>query len=244
MIVQRLLKDTKIIYDTDTYENCVYVDRKPLWIPLIIDYMRGYTIDVESIKQTTTNEELQILYDDLQFYGLTELLTRFVGVAEGISQEVLVDVADLHERVAEIFEGTGRDYLEVENEQLYHELLEIHDNAKDIASCEDAIIRAEQAIKFAEFKEYFISSTMRIVGGGLSYWKENAEGNINVPSLKESIENRLMHDDELLTHIYDFADSLSKVPFLSWVVDSVKMFIVHYFMHNRATGSGVLAYTT
>lgn len=217
-VSQRLLIDTGIIYKSDTINGRVYIDRNPLWMPLIIDYARGYKIDFDIACAGASDAELGILRDDLAYYELNKCN---------------VDASVLNSwkaRIAHIMKDDNtRDYLELEDEITFAEAYACYSG--DTEPTEDLVQRAEHAVRMAEFKEYFTSSSMRIISGALDYWKENTD--VPVTSLKSSIEKRLASDDELMLQVYEFSDSLRRVPLISWAVDNVKMFIVHYFMQKR-----------
>jgi hypothetical protein len=185
-------------------------------MPLIIDYARGYNIDFNSACTGASDAELAILRDDIAYYALGTLGT----------------LGTLGARIARIMtDDNARDYLELEDEVLFAEVCACHSGERE--PTEDIVERAERAVRMAEFKEYFTASSMRVIGGALDYWKESAD--VPVASLKSSIEKRLASDDELMLQVYEFADSLRRVPLISWAVDNVKMFIVHYFMQKRNT---------
>jgi hypothetical protein len=116
------------------------------------------------------------------------------------------------------------EHLRCENEYLYNKLLHADDSDSDTLGV------VEKALVFIEFKEYFMSSTMRIIDIAIEKWNNRLADPVDTSAFRSRISERMRNDNEFLLQVYEFSDMISKIPFLSITVDSVRMFIVNYFM--------------
>lgn len=196
-------------YCTWLDQETLFIDRKPLWMEYIIDHYRGYNVDFDEMFDSSvySPEQLQILKDDMQFFGVA-------------GDELSVDI----EKIKELIDNW---YLETENPELHRKLQDALEFA-NLADMADIIDEAERVVAFAEYKECVVSWIMSTARQGLRMW--GSRTGMDTDNLKQSISKRLEEDDKLMRSFYDFSETMRSYPFLSWTVDSARMFVVNYFV--------------
>jgi hypothetical protein len=195
--------------------NVIFIDRNPRWAPLIIKYAQGYHINLHAELQDVTTLEIEMLRDDLEFFGFT------------FSDDGACIVPMAEHDIGHILQSEYAHYLQAEDEDLYDAI----SNGKNVSACD--VEKAKKIIQLAEFKESIMPYILKAVRTGLSLWQSNAVDSVDVTNLRETISERIENDEPLLKQLHDFSEIIKKVPFTSFVVDGVRMFIVNYFIYAK-----------